>query len=221
MSNNALNESWFYELNGERVGSVPGQEIIHLVEQGVLQRDVLVWQKGLTDWVSLAQTDLVAHVSEVPPPLSQVHTPPPLPNTGPTISPQATPNKTTTSPGASVSNVAVWFLAFAPLIGAFSEGVLASILNNGSPYNTLIGLTTGYYFLFTIALNMGLYYLDERGLKKAGIAPKAFKGHWLIPTYLYARSKALGHNVAYTVIWSLSFVYYLVNWYLLSSEMGV
>ena len=220
MINNALDETWFYELNGERVGSVPGQEIIHLVEQGVLQRDVKKKKKGLTDWVSLTQTDLVAHVSDVPPPLSQVHTPPPLPNTGPTISSQATPNKTTTSPGAFVSNVAVWFLAFAPLIGAFSEGVLASIFNNGSPYNTLIGLTTGYYFLFTIALNMGLYYLDERGLKKAGIDPKAFKGHWLIPTYLYARSKALGHNVAYTVIWSLSFVYYLVNWYWLSSEMG-
>ncbi|HOF62532.1 MAG TPA: DUF4339 domain-containing protein [Candidatus Latescibacteria bacterium] len=87
---------WYYELNGERKGPVPRNKIQDLLNQGTLSRESKVWQKGMNDWVALAQTDF-AVTTDVPPPLT----------------------------GSAVKNDIVWALAFAPLYGLWIEQAVA------------------------------------------------------------------------------------------------
>ena len=59
-----------------------------------------------------------------------------------------------------------------------------------------------------IGLNAFLSFLDERKLNEAGHNTKALGlgSPWLIPVYLFKRAKALKQNLAYFIVWIISFV---------------
>ena len=81
---------WFYEFNGKRIGEVLPIEIKILIENGQVDRSTKVWNKQLTDWKPICETelnDLIGH-ELAPPPLE----------------------------GDSVNNRFIWLLAFAPIL---------------------------------------------------------------------------------------------------------
>ena len=100
----------------------------------------------------------------------------------------------------AVPNGLVWTLAFAPLIGHFFAGFVA-------------GASRGdidHYWWVTLLLNVGLWLMDERKLKRAGHDTQKMGSSWLVPVYLYRRAKALGHSLAYFIVWTLLFILLLV-----------
>ena len=44
--------TWHYASNGERRGPVSEEEFQGLVQQGVINRDTLVWREGMSDWAA-------------------------------------------------------------------------------------------------------------------------------------------------------------------------
>ncbi|MBQ0753271.1 MAG: DUF4339 domain-containing protein [Gammaproteobacteria bacterium] len=170
---------WFYERAGQHKGSFSEKEMIEFIASGELSQGTIVWRKGLADWIALEKTELATHLdNDMPPPLTGEH----------------------------VNNTIVWILAFAPLIGLMLEGAVAGIVYEGSQYSMQRALSGGEFFYITLILNVGLGFWDERSLKKAGTDTGKFKGiTWLIPVYLFQRAKALKHNLAYFIVWLVSF----------------
>jgi hypothetical protein len=82
----------------------------------------------------------------------------------------------------SVNNILIWILAFIPLIGALFE------------FGTLVFL----------AINIILCFIDDKILEKSGYDTDSLDA-WLVPVYLYKRAKMLGHNLAYFIVWCVSF----------------
>jgi len=70
--------TWFYENNGERIGPVPGGEILNLYRSGGLRPDTLVWREGLENWIPFSASEL-ASVGPPPIPAGPILTPPPVP----------------------------------------------------------------------------------------------------------------------------------------------
>ena len=103
-------------------------------------------------------------------------------------------------PGAAVPNGLVWVLAFAPLIGQFLAGLFAGVAQS----------SIDAFWWVTLALNVALSLMDERKLKAAGHDTKRMGGAWLVPVYLYKRSRVLKHNLAYFIVWVLCFIAILV-----------
>jgi hypothetical protein len=66
-----VEQQWFYSLNGERIGPVPAQELVRLLEAGEVAATDLAWHVGMRAWVPIADAGLPL------PPLPT--TPPPLP----------------------------------------------------------------------------------------------------------------------------------------------
>ena len=91
-------QSWYYELNGERIGPVIIGEIEGLVSSGTISRDTYIWSNGQSDWLPIGQTDLKRLFASNPPPLT----------------------------ASAVSNTVVWWLAFAPALGQFGSGFLSA-----------------------------------------------------------------------------------------------
>lgn len=170
---------WYYEDKGERKGALTEADISQLIRSGVLGTQTGVWRKGFSEWTALDKTELRHYLDDsVPPPLSGDH----------------------------VNNTVVWVLAFAPLIGSVLEYVVANIVHH-SEFQADAAVANGNFFFVTIALNLVLSYWDESRLKKAGVQTEKFKGFvWLVPVYLYQRSKALKHNLAYFIVWIVCFV---------------
>lgn len=111
-----------------------------------------------------------------------------------------------TQPGAAVDNGVVWVLAFAPLIGYLLEYVVAYLVNSNE-WRAEAAMQGGSYWYITLLLNIGLSFLDEKRLEKAGCDTSKFKGMvWLVPVYLYQRAQALHHNLAYFITWVVCFV---------------
>ncbi len=100
-----------------------------------------------------------------------------------------------------VSNTIVWWLAFAPLLGAFGAGVLAGL--------THIGI--GKFWWTTLALNIALSIADENHLKKAGCNTSALGQSWLVPVYLFKRAKMLEQNNTYFIVWTVLVILSLVG----------
>ncbi len=100
--------------------------------------------------------------------------------------------------GDAVNNTIVWILAFAPIIGVNIESFLVSLFHTGS----------NKFWVITIGLNIVLSLLDERKLNAAGHNTRALGlgSAWLVPVYLFKRAKALKHNMAYFIVWIVSFV---------------
>ena len=106
-----------------------------------------------------------------------------------------------------VNNTIVWILAFAPLIGLFLEACFAFTVNADTGE---AAMDNNKYWFITLALNIGLSYLDENRLKRAGWDTSKFKGMtWLVPVYLFKRAKALNQNLAYFIVWLVCFIFTL------------
>jgi len=159
--------AWHYEMQGERFGPVAESEISAMVSQGRLKRESYVWQQGSPSWVRLESTKFRFHFSSTPPPLT----------------------------GSAIRNDIVWWLAFAPVIGAFLGGLLGEMTN--IPYSKL--------WWVTLALNVGLSIADENLLKKAGHDTSSMGASWLVPVYLYKRAEILKQNNAYFIVWVILF----------------
>lgn len=170
--------TWFYEENGSQKGGAKEEEIISLIEKGKITYGTSVWKAGLPDWIKVEDTELRKYLAKVsPPPLK----------------------------GDKVNNTVVWILAFAPLIGSFIEGFIAGMIYE-NPYRIDSAISNAEFWYITVILNITLSILDERKLKSAGQDTSKFKGWvWLVPVYLYQRSKMLNQNIAYFVVWLVCF----------------
>ena len=169
---------WFYESHGKRLGPFDEEEIRELIQSGKITYGTLVWKQGMKEWKLIEDTELIKYLSEVsPPPLK----------------------------GQSVNNTVVWFLAFAPLIGTILEYTIAE-MKYGSDLLAQVAVKNGQFWYVTLLLNIGLAYLDDIILKRAGHDTSKFGG-WaiIVPVYLYKRAKAVGHNLAYFIVWWVTF----------------
>lgn len=99
--------------------------------------------------------------------------------------------------GRLVKNHFVWLLAFAPLLGISIQGVVSEV----------IGIKAESLWFTTLALNLILSWLDVTKLKRAGHNMENLLGYfWLVPVYLYKRSKLLKHKFSYLIVWIISFI---------------
>lgn len=176
----ANDKPWFYESGGQRKGGVSEGEIISLIKSGTLSHGSAVWKKGFPDWMKVENTELRSYLDEsAPPPLTGEH----------------------------VNNTVIWILAFAPLIGFMLEYFVAGIVHHDNQFLAEAAAASGKFWYITLILNIGLSLLDEKRLKKAGTNTDKFSGWvWLVPVYLYQRSQALKHNLAYFIVWIVCFV---------------
>jgi uncharacterized RDD family membrane protein YckC len=95
-----------------------------------------------------------------------------------------------------VSNVTVWVLAFAPLIGLFIEYAIA----------VSFSIDIGYLWFITLGLNIALTAKDSSDLKKDGYDPDKWGNIFIIPVYLFKRASYFKDNYAYAICWCVSFV---------------
>jgi hypothetical protein len=173
---------WFYEEDGHRKGPVTEDVIINLIKATTITYGSLVWKSGFPEWLKIEDTELRAHLEKI--------SPPPI-------------------TGKHVNNTIVWILAFAPLIGLFLEVCVAFTVNADTGE---AAMDNNKYWFITLALNIGLSYLDENRLKHAGWDTSKFKGMtWLVPVYLFKRAKALNQNLAYFIVWLACFVFTLMT----------
>lgn len=170
--------TWFYEEAGDRKGPITEEAIIGLMKAGKITYGSLVWKTGFPEWLKVEDTELRRHIEGLsPPPITGKH----------------------------VNNTIIWVLAFAPLIGLFLEAVFAFTVN-GSDGAAEAAMDNSKYWFITLALNIGLSYLDENRLRRAGWDTRRFKGMtWLVPVYLYKRAKALNQHLAYFIVWLVCF----------------
>lgn len=172
--------TWFYEETGHRKGPITEEAIIGLMKTGKISYGSLVWKAGYPEWLKVEDTELRTHLEGV--------SPPPI-------------------TGKHVNNTIVWILAFAPLIGLFLEACFAFTVNADTGE---AAMDNNKYWFITLALNVGLSYLDENRLKRAGWDTSKFKGMtWLVPVYLFKRAKALNQNLAYFIVWLVCFIFTL------------
>lgn len=177
VSTESSEPTWFYENNGERKEAAQSY-IKELIKKRILNSESLVWRKGYQSWVKLKNTELnnyFSNISDIPPPL-------PIPH---------------------ADNSLIWLLAFAPIIGYFLESILSDIFST----NTFFSDSHEKYWFVSLLLNSFLAYYDEDKLKKSGIdtekfCPKFFV--WLVPVYLYQRSKFLKQDMSYFIVWIVS-----------------
>lgn len=172
-------KTWHYEKDGQRHGAVSDTDIGSLIERRAIDGSTLVWSQGFVDWMALAETELASY-------LRATNAPPAL-------------------PASKVSNVLVWILALAPIIGLLLEAMIGGAMAPSDDMAELAGaiaVKSGQYWWVTLLLNIGLSILDERRLKKAGIDTSAFgKLVFIVPVYLFKRAKTLGHSPAYFWTW--------------------
>ncbi len=150
--------AWYYSQNGKRLGPSNENQIRTLIAAHTIRRDSLVWCEGMADWTPAHQTD-IRHL------FGSATTPPPL-------------------TGESVNNGIVWTLAFAPILAAFLEAILAAVTE--SPES--------YFWWVALLLNIGLCLADAQKLKNAGYDKIMTLWVFLVPVYLFVRASRLKHN---------------------------
>jgi hypothetical protein len=177
--------NWFYEENGQRKGPVSEVEMLQLMKSSVVSQGTSVWRQGFPDWLKIENTELSIHFNgSAPPPLSGEH----------------------------INNTLVWVLAFAPIIGYLLEWMVAGAVHGNNQFAAQLAMANSKYWFITLALNIALAFFDEKRLKIAGHDTKKFKGWvWLVPVYLYQRSKATKQNLAYFIVWIVCFVLVLLG----------
>ena len=176
--------TWHYEKNGEIKGPISENELIKFIKSSTISNNTPVWKKGFTEWLKIENTELHIHLDKsAPPPLS----------------------------GDDINNTIIWVLAFAPIIGLFIEYFIARAVHRNN-FIADIAVKSNNYWFITVALNIGLAFWDEKKLKKAGHNAEKFSGWtWLVPVYLYQRSKCTKQNLAYFIVWIVCFVLTLLN----------
>lgn len=98
-------DQWFFVKNSERNGPVSKEVIIKLYKQEELDRHSKVWNKEMSDWLELKDTDLIKN-GDIPPVVS----------------------------GSDVSNTLVWLLVAVPFIGFILEAMLSTSVNYNPIY---------------------------------------------------------------------------------------
>lgn len=174
---------WFYEANGEQQGPASYEHVVNLIRSAGITRGTPVWRRGFADWVLVENSELAQYfANSKPPPLSGEH----------------------------VDNTLTWVLAVAPLIGYVLEYIVADMLN-ANEFAADAAMDDAKYWFITLALNVGLSYMDEMRLKAAGHDTSKFGGMaWLVPVYLFQRAKFLKQSPAYFWIWIVCFVFILI-----------
>ncbi len=94
----------------------------------------------------------------------------------------------------------IWALAFAPIIGVLFEYIIAHIFYSSS-IQADTAFHNGYFFWVTVILNIGLCTQDEKHLKKHGIDTQPIGAAWLVPVYIFKRSKHLQDGPLYFYLW--------------------
>ncbi|WP_158168534.1 DUF4339 domain-containing protein [Methylobacterium mesophilicum] len=102
-------------------------------------------------------------------------------------------------PTTHVSDAYAWLLALVPAIGAVVERAIA---DNGTQ------LSWKAVMLAYFGANTALSLLDANKINKAGRNPNNInlgRWFWLIPAYLYQRSRTLFQNQKFLIIWLVTF----------------
>ncbi len=76
---------WYYAKNGEQMGPVEDRAMEHLVREGIVTPETLVWKPGMKDWAPAGSVGL-AQPRASPPPIS-----PPVTGAGPSAPPPPSP----------------------------------------------------------------------------------------------------------------------------------
>jgi len=79
---------WYYAKNDEQMGPVEDRAMEHLVREGIVTAQTLVWKPGMKNWAPAGSVGLAA-ASAPPPPATP--TPPPIPAAGPSAAPPPAP----------------------------------------------------------------------------------------------------------------------------------
>lgn len=172
---------WFYESNGEKSVALSTSSIIEMIKTGKIGYGDLIWRNGFANWVAVELTDFKSHLG--PPPIL----------------------------GSRINNTYLWILAFAPIIGTIAEWAVAYTVY---PNDALaaVAMRANKFWFITLALNVTLSAIDEHHLKKAGFNTSKFKGWvWLIPVYIFQRTKVLKQGYACFIIWLISFAICLIE----------
>jgi hypothetical protein len=170
--------AWFYVHSGQRKGPVTTNQINELIKSGMVSYGSLVWSAGFSEWQKVEDSSLRVSLSTI--------TPPPL-------------------TGENVNNSIVWVLAFAPLIGRLIEVSIAHASYDPASGRSVADIVGNLWFI-TIILNIALSYFDENRLRHAGHNTSKFRGWtWLVPVYLYQRSKSVRQSKAYFIVWLVAF----------------
>lgn len=110
------------------------------------------------------------------------------------------PSASATLWGMDVVNTFVWILALVPLVGTAVEWMLV----------VLFDVSTAATAVMFLILNGCLCYLDERALQQLGYPTERLGRTWLVPTYLYYRSRMLGHDDRFLIIWCVCFALIII-----------
>ncbi len=164
---------WYYSMKGERIGPVTDAVIIQLYMNGIMSENSAVWKAGFKDWVSLEQSGIVL-------PQKQSTTPPPL-------------------AVKDISNKAIIFLLFVPIISTIVQYLIAGIFY----------IDASKLWWIAYGLNTLCCAIDYYNLKKAGhnTSKLMIAFLFLIPLYIYKRMAMVkGKKWLATGIWIVVFV---------------
>jgi hypothetical protein len=183
------NIQWFYQHGTERKGPVSESDIQTLIKEGRINFGTLVWKNGFPEWLKIENTELKVHLNNVPPPLST----------------NAEADKK-----VKVNNIAVWFLAFGPILGVLAEYFFTGFINSGGDLGEIqakIDMINHKYWYVVLIVNFALLFWDYQILKKANVDMKYIqKIIILIPVYLYKRAQMFNDNLAYFIVWIAAFI---------------
>jgi len=181
--------SWYYSLDGKRIGPVTDDCMKRLLVNGTLSNETLVWREGFENWLPIGQT-VLKQIVKTPPPLS----------------------------GSAVNNGLVWTLAFFPIWGEIllqfivkeapkiAQDIAPNSFLDAMDLNGLLNAIHSFnlwvILIFWFGLNTVFCAIDEHILKKAGHDTKKLGGWlWLVPVYLFKRAKALKQSLGYFITW--------------------
>ena len=166
-----------YEKDGQRLGPVEKTEIQQLIDSNMLTRDSKVWCEEYSDWKKISDTNFNL-TQMAPPPLY----------------------------GDSINNTYLWILAFSPIIGLILQYIIGYSMSNND-FEAEVNVASGKYWQIAYLTNIILCWLDEKQLTKAGHDTSKFKGWlWLVPVYIFKRSKFTKVNLIPFIIWILMFI---------------
>lgn len=164
---NASSQVWHVEVDGRRIGPLSRAQVHQLIASNKVSAQSLVWTAGQVTWLPLADTEYGTAFRDAPPPLASERVPQGL----------------------------IWVLAFAPLIGAFLEGLVSGIAR----------VPTTSLWWITLVLNCGLSVADQRRLNGAGYQTKGIGAALVVPVYMWHRAAALRHRPWYLAAWVTCF----------------
>ncbi|MEJ6007741.1 DUF4339 domain-containing protein [Paucibacter sp. AS339] len=172
-------KTWHYEQSGQRKGPVTQAEMHAMIEKGHLTHGSLVWRAGMPAWSLVEDTELRSQLLQgTPPPLS----------------------------GEAINNSVVWLLALSPVLIELLRYFIALIATGGNEARADRLVSQDAFWVVGPVISIALSYWDVSVLKKAGVNTQLLGQAWLVPVYLFKRSKALTQSPAYACVWIGLFV---------------